>query len=291
MELLEYTRTGSSDNNEKTIENFPLAKATEKHISIQRLNYFPGLGNDKHYKILWILRGVKTVMINDEIFNSYPNLLVLISPGQKLKIETTEEPEGWILRFSTTYLNLLRHENFALGNVNLFSDSDKIPKIVLSPKIGERIHSLAGMIDELAGSHIPKKENAIHSLFKAILIYCDSRCNVSLDKNANPQEIRIVSNFKQLVTDNFTRLHMVSDYAKIMNISPKYLNQIVKQIMGVTAKQVIQEQIIIKARRELKFSNSSIKEIAFSLGYSDPFHFSNFFKDSVGSSPTLYRNR
>jgi AraC family transcriptional regulator, transcriptional activator of pobA len=145
------------------------------------------------------------------------------------------------------------------------------------------------MIDELAGSQIRNREKGIISLMKTILVYCESKCNLDLNRNGNHHEIDIVSRFKQLVVKNFQEKHKVSEYACKINITPKYLNQVVKQTMGVTAKQVIQEQIFIKARQELKFSSKSIKEIAFSLGFSDPFHFSSFFKDFAGMSPTQYR--
>lgn len=291
MELLEYPRSYISDNYETLEKGSPLFSNIEKHICIQRLNHFQDTGTDKYFRILWIRSGVESVGIDQEKFIPFPNQIAFISPGKKLKLETSDEPEGWILRFSRTYLNILRHENYAIGSLDIFSASDEIHKIVLSPKIGENIQMLAGMIDELAGSQIPKKENGINALLKAILVYCDSKCNVKLNINGNAQDIGIVSRFKQLVSENYTQLHMVSDYAKMMSITPKYLNQVVKQIMGVTAKQVIQEQLIIQARRDLKFSNQSVKEIAFSLGFTDPFHFSSFFKELVGSPPTRYRDK
>lgn len=291
MELLDYTSTATDNGNKTIFEIMPSPGNVKKHISIHRLNSYMDRASENYYRILWILDGVKTIQVDMEKISSYPNLIVFISPGKKLKVSVTENPQGWVLNFSNAYLNLLRYENFTIGNMDFFSGSEEIPKIVLSPKIGERIHSLAGMIDELEGSHIPKKEFGIHALLKTILVYCDSKCNVNLNKTANIHEVNIVSRFKQLVTENFTRLHMVSDYAGMMKITPKYLNQVVKQIIGVTAKQVIQEQIIIQARKELKFSNRSIKEIAYLLGFLDPFHFSSFFKELTGTPPTQYRQK
>ncbi len=105
----------------------------------------------------------------------------------------------------------------------------------------------------------------------------------------NTHQVHMISTFKDLVARHYTKYHRVSDYAGMMNISPKYLNQVVKKVMGVTARSIIQEQLIIHARRDLKFSNDSVKQIAFRLGYAEPFHFSSFFKKKVGCSPSDYR--
>lgn len=59
--------------------------------------------------------------------------------------------------------------------------------------------------------------------------------------------------------------------------------------MGVTAKHLIKEQLIIHARRDLKFTDKSVKEIAIQLGFTEPFHFSSFFKKSIGIAPTDFR--
>ncbi len=91
-------------------------------------------------------------------------------------------------------------------------------------------------------------------------------------------------------TRNFFKYHRVSQYARLMNITPKYLNQVVKRVMGVTAKSVIQEQLLIEASRDLKFSNESIKEIAYKLGFAEFEHFSNFFKKGTGITPSLFRS-
>ncbi len=61
--------------------------------------------------------------------------------------------------------------------------------------------------------------------------------------------------------------------------------------MGVTAKSVIMEQVMIKACRDLKFSNDSVKQIAFNLGFTEPEHFSHFFTKSTGSPPSEYRQK
>jgi AraC-like DNA-binding protein len=66
---------------------------------------------------------------------------------------------------------------------------------------------------------------------------------------------------------------------------------VVKSLSGKTAKDFIQSRIIIEAKRMLYFTELSLKEIGYQLGFSEPANFSAFFKKSTGKSPSLFRNQ
>lgn len=241
------------------------------------------------YMILWMKEGIASVSIDFNTFTTPQNSIWFITPGKKVVLDFDSKPGGWIIKFSKSFFNSQIRENLIIKDVDLFTSFGQIPKIILSPKIGDRVHSIAEMIDEMIGSQIPNRDHAIISLLKTLLIYCDSKCNIRITHENNTGKIQIVTTFKDLVNKNYRSIHQVSDYAVMMNISSKYLNQVVKEVLSVTAKSIIQEQLTIHARRELKFSNNSIKEIAFDLGFTEPFYFSTYFKKQVGCSPTEYR--
>lgn len=260
-------------------------------ISVNKIDkQVSGFTDPDNFIIIWIEKGIRTLQIDFEIFDPTPGSIFFILPGQQVFFECESEPFGWIIHFSRCFLKNRIEENLIIKQVDIFSTFAEVPKIILSPKIGERVHLIAEMIDEFAGSEIPNKEAAAASLLKTLLIYCDSKCNIRLNVDNQSNDIQIAREYKNLVSCHFTEIHQVSEYAKMMNISSRYLNQVVKKVLGVTAKSVIHEQIIIKARRELKFSNDSIKEIAFNLGFCDPFYFSNYFKKMIGCSPSDYRS-
>lgn len=264
--------------------------AIEEKITIRKFNRrVLNLSDENNYMILWMKKGFTSVTIDFNTFSFQPNSIYFITPGRKVVLKYKSEPDGWILNFSREYFTDQIRENLIIRDIDIFESFGEVPKIILSPKIGDRIHTIAEMIDELVGSPIPNRESAIGSMLKTLLIYCDSNCNIRITDENNNGQVQIVSEFKERVAKNLTKTHKVSDYARMMSISPQYLNQVVKSVLGVTAKSLIQEQLTIKARRELKFSNDSIKEIAFRLGFSDPFYFSSYFKKEMGCSPSEYR--
>jgi AraC family transcriptional regulator, transcriptional activator of pobA len=248
------------------------------------------ISDPENYQILWLEEGVGSIDADYEKRESFPLTILFIYPGKEVNLRfNCFQPKGWIIKFSRLFLR--QHmEGFNIQRADIFF-SGEIPGMVLSPKIGDRINSLAEMINEIMQSNIPNKEVASSSLLKSLLIYCDSNCNLHITTKSNNYYLNIVSRFKHLVSQNLDTSHRVSDYAELLHLSPKYLNKIVKEVMGVTAKSVISEQLLIRSTRELKFTNSSVKMISSQLGFSEPEHFSNFFKKNVGCSPQTYRQR
>lgn len=88
----------------------------------------------------------------------------------------------------------------------------------------------------------------------------------------------------------FVKWHKVGQYANEMNISPDYLNNVIKTNIGITAKEFIQNRVVLEAKRLGVHTGLSSKEIAYNIGFDDPSHFSKFYKNVTGESFTNFRN-
>ncbi len=262
----------------------------KRHLTIKRLSSTtdPKVSKE-HYKVFWFSEGLNKAQVDGEDISGYPNLIVFMIPDKSIEIQCQNNFCGWVLEFSKDYFDLLGFEPLTIKDALVYYATGQIPKIVLSPKIGLRVQAMFEMIDEMSGSNIPNKENGMFSLLRTILIYCDSKCNINPNKEQNSHELNTVLTYKNLVSKYYHKWHKVSEYADAMHISSKYLNRHVKNVMGVTAKHLIKEQLLIHARRDLKFTDRSIKEISLYLGFNEPFHFSNFFKKSTGIAPSDFR--
>ncbi|MFX0556476.1 helix-turn-helix domain-containing protein [Maribacter sp. CXY002] len=145
------------------------------------------------------------------------------------------------------------------------------------------------MLDELVDSHLNHKEDAIISLLNTFFVYGDGQCNIKSIISENSSKKAIVYQYKKLMDKHVCELHEVEEYAKILHVSAKYLNECVKETLGTTAKSLITEQRIMRARHHLKFTDKSIKEIGFELGFSSPDYFSYFYKQHTGFTPSMHR--
>lgn len=78
------------------------------------------------------------------------------------------------------------------------------------------------------------------------------------------------------------------DYAKMLNVSYKHLNEICKHIDHKTAKALIDNYIILEAKRQLVTTPHTIKEIGFELGFNEPSNFRKYFCKHVDISPNEF---
>lgn len=95
--------------------------------------------------------------------------------------------------------------------------------------------------------------------------------------------------FRTLVDRRFRETRRIADYAAAIGISATHLNRVCREVLETSALDVIERRIALEARRQLRFSDLSIKQIASDLGYDDPAYFSRFATRLLGVSPSRYR--
>lgn len=106
---------------------------------------------------------------------------------------------------------------------------------------------------------------------------------------SNSRKIKIASDFLLALEKNYSAEHKVSFYASLLCVSDGYLNKILKEITMKSAKQNIDEYILIQAKILLTNGNLTILQLSEELGFSSPSHFSNFFKKHEGIRPSQFR--
>lgn len=107
-------------------------------------------------------------------------------------------------------------------------------------------------------------------------------------ERARNKRSRRLEQLIDLVEENYTKNHSVQFYAKELGISPKRLNEILKQRIGVTLNQFIANMIILEAKRRLVLVDKNVNDIAFELGFKEQAYFSRFFKKHTGTSPSQF---
>lgn len=243
-----------------------------------------------YYAVCWIKNEIKGIEIDQVLYSNVSNSIVFLEPKYDWKIYKNDgfTYSGYILYLSRDILNHPVLSQLHINKVVLFN-SGEIPLFKLSPGIEKRTQALLEMIDELLGSHLNHKDDAILSLLNTFFIYCDGQCNIKSVVSNNNTKNHIVYSFKGLVDQHILNHHDVVFYAEQLHISPKYLNECVQEVLGTSSKSIIIEQLLMRSRHALKFSNKTIKEISFELGFSSPDYFSYFFKNHAGIVPSKLR--
>jgi AraC family transcriptional activator of pobA len=98
-----------------------------------------------------------------------------------------------------------------------------------------------------------------------------------------------IEDLRRLVDQHFKRERQIGFYAEKLSMTPDRLNDHVKRASGVTAGHLIRQRVLTEAKRQLVFTTQSIHEIAYDLAFSDPSHFTRFFRKQTGMTPQAFR--
>ena len=99
-----------------------------------------------------------------------------------------------------------------------------------------------------------------------------------------------VDELRRLVDRHFRKERLISFYAEKLAMTTDRLNDHVKRAAGVTAGHLIRQRVLTEAKRQLVFTNQAIHEISFDLAFSDPSHFTRFFRKQTGMTPQAFRD-
>ncbi len=91
-----------------------------------------------------------------------------------------------------------------------------------------------------------------------------------------------------ILRENLSQPMTLDELSRAASLSPRHYSRIFKQLTGRSPIDYLIAQRVSRAKQLLVSSDSSIHEIAGSIGFRDPFHFSRSFKQHTGVSPKLY---
>lgn len=225
-------------------------------------------------------------------FNEYPlagNQVWFINPGQVHQVIEEEKSFGYAVLFSAQFLVENHIPPSFIADLRLFQNYGAAPPLQISDA---ELEVLTGYCEELISlqkTDLKFRDQAVASYLKLFLIQSNNLCTLE----AGPPHTQeagnlIMKRFRNLVDENHKRWHQTSEYADALNVTPDHLNRVVKSLVGRTAKEYIQSCLALEAKRMVCFSGLSAKEIGFALGFSEPSHFSAFFKKQTGLSPSRF---
>jgi len=137
----------------------------------------------------------------------------------------------------------------------------------------------------------PEKQIVIEMLIKLFMVklYRKSIAGIHKVISNDNRTLNYFNAFQKEILNSIDSTKKISDYAKILNITPVHLNRICRSLVQKTALQIVHEKLITESKKYLLYTNKTVSEIAYSLNFKDPSHFSKFFKKYVNVSPRRFR--
>lgn len=225
-------------------------------------------------------------------------IMFFTSPNQVFRIEpdgkTEEKKSGWMLLihpdffWNTSLANTIKQYDFFDYSIN--------EALFVSEKEETTINGIIANIQQEYHGNIDKfSKQIIVSQIESLLNYSERFYNrqfITREKNNH----QILERLEKILIDYINTVDLVSKglptvqyIADKLNVSPKYLSNLLKVLTGQSTQQHIHEKLIEKAKEKLSTTNLSVSEIAYELGFEHPQSFSRLFKTKTNISPLEFR--
>lgn len=224
-------------------------------------------------------------------FASFPftsPVILFSTPQQSIYIKETKPVKSVMLQFHSDFYCIEYHRNEVACNGLLFNNIYIEPSLKLSQgELDSYLQLILQINDEF------KQPDPSDIVLRAYLQLFLAKSSSIKIKSIEKQKIfkdEKMDLFKQLLEENFLTLHKPSDYASLLAMTPNNFTKQCTRRFNKTPSQLIQERLILEAKKQLHLTRLSIKEIAFALKFQDEYYFSRVFKKMTKISPQAFRN-
>ena len=278
----------------KTVE---FNRPDRQHLNIEIIRYTPDdasrnatSGRHRHnfHSIFFILEGQSKQEVDFEPYQLEPGTVMIIPKGSVHWEQGANQLGGYVILFSDDFFSELQKGLF-VGFVHHLTALGKL-MIPLSADQQNNLETYFELLRQEQNS--PSHQNhtfLLQNLMLALLNKLEGIVQNLPEVHSFISTRQLFQQFAVLVEAHFRQQNTLDFYTSELHVTSRKLNEVVKKVTGQTASAFIIDRILIEARRELCFTNQSIKEVAIALGYENQYYFSRLFKSKTGQSPEQFR--
>ena len=263
----------------------PLEKRTGYDMSVPHRH--------SYYQVFLFTKGGGYHMID---FVDHPiksKSVQIVFPGQVHLVRRELDSHGYVLSFSNDFYYLNRKGTDALSDIPNKLKSNFSPVLNLPSKdYAKAEETMNGMMEELKSDGIFMKDILKSSLDVILFIIRRNMENTSRGEELKKKNAsyEMYYRFNELLENNFTKNLHPADYAEMLSVTEKHLNEFTKNVCSKTVTELIHDRLILEIKRLLTNSSLSAKEISLHLHFEDPSYFAKFFKNKTSITPKDFQS-
>ena len=240
------------------------------------------------YSIYWIKEGKGTYNIDFESYSFDGNVLFFLSPGQIFAVDSEKIKEAYKISFIRDFYCIQTHDKEVSCNGVLFNNIYETPFVKpTEPAIKKLDFIISNLIEEFQ-----QQETAQYDMLQAYLkqfIVLSVRIKKEDFQIKDDPQTKLYKDFSLLVDLNFKKEHTVTYYAQRLGLSPKSITKHFQKNGSASPSDYIKNRLLLEAKRQLIYTDDSVKQIAYDLGFNDPAYFTRFFTKSELKSPLQFK--
>ena len=237
------------------------------------------------YLILYITKGGGVHSIDFTDYPVNPGSIFLMTPGQVHSWKLAKGTNGFILFFTRAFYQMQMSEN-NLMDFPFYHSLHASPLIKLK-KDAVIDFIFSQLLSEYATSERP--DARLLRTYLDLLLLTLGRQTPDQNETKSHGSSYKLRKLEQLIEENFKTLKQPAEYGDLMNLSPTYLNNVCKSNLGKTLTQLIQERILLEAKRLFAYSDLTVNEVSGRLNFNDVSYFVRFFRKNSGFTPEAFR--
>ncbi|KAA8483436.1 AraC-like DNA-binding protein [Arcticibacter tournemirensis] len=266
------------------IEIIPIAATVAKHhnsITVPHRATF--------YHIFWIQKGTAEYLIDFEPVKAEANSFLFVNKDRVKAIDNRSKHDGKIMLFTDDFFGKTEDDLKYLHSTTLFNDLLNTPVINVnsSPSLQTAFSAIE---TELTENNDTYHYHLLHNLLHNLLLLAErERRKQGFSEISKGADLDYTVLFRDLLDSKFKILKSVTGYAALMNVSEKRLTHATTKTLGKSPKIIIDERVMLEAKRLLIYTNRSIKEVGYDLGFEEPTNFIKYFRKHTDNTPIEFR--
>lgn len=244
--------------------------------------------HQNQYLIIWLDYGKVLFHVNNSPVHLQKGTICFVKPAQTLEIsQESENIGGTVILFQEQALATLPDAI----RTNIFKNLGLIVFFSLDDEERETCNMLKNnLLTEFSTQKLLSQEMVL-SLFSQLTITL-TRIRVreiDLAEVDSDRYAQLFVSFIELVEKDYKKRPTISQVAEKLAISERHLSRVARACSGLSPHEIIESRINLEAIRLLSKSSSTVSQIGFELGFSEPSYFNEFFKRINGATPGNYR--
>lgn len=246
--------------------------------------YDPPAPQHAYFELIYLLEGSAVLRADLREMRLEQHQVYCVAPGQVHLLLPDADAAGFRIVFSESfpfagdYDADMGYPGISLQRIR------KVGAVVVREEVRVDIEDIMKKLYRESTALLPFKLQVIKRYLRIMLIYLSRDLGNDEMESTYTRDKELVQDFIQLVDKHFKEMKMVVEYANRLSITPNYLNEIVKKNTGYPAGHHIRQRVVLEAKRMGLYTRTNMKQIAYSLGFSDCGHFSKFFKAAAGKN-------
>jgi AraC family transcriptional regulator, transcriptional activator of pobA len=239
--------------------------------------------------IVWNTGEPFTYGLDGFSFQLATNEVLFFTSLQEMQFSGMEQVR--LVRFNRNFYCIREHDHEVSCRGILFFNPQALPKVSLPENEEEKFHLLWKIFQMEMATADKLQMEMLQMLLKRLIILCTRLYKQQSLGAITDNAVELVREFLYLVEDHYKTQHSVAFYAEKLNRSAKTISNVFAKLRKQSPQEIIHERLFYEAKRLIFYTDKSVKEIGFELGFEEISTFSRFFKNKEGISPSEFREQ